>query len=678
MNNILRLVSTFTLASIIMFEDVSAQQTSIRTRSDTTSVTTPSRESTSGRRSTSSGRRSTDEPDRGTTRATSSGRSQRDGESRSGRTRRGSEATSGRSSQSAKTASDISGEYYGPYIFFSDLTDAHTVVDNACSWSKFQTPSSPYKFHKRVRGYGSLNGAKTSCSGKTKRGRSQTKTSGFYILVADNLDAAGYKLGSSGVFEEIEAAASTSVLGCMDPSADNYNSEATEDDGSCTYQVNGCTDPLADNYDVTATVDDGTCMYTISGCTDPSADNYNSEATVDDGTCTYPILGCTNPCAENFNNDATQDDGTCTRSPLTGSNKIINIDGYNTYGPYVLVEDLTDEHVVMTYSGQKICSWSLFQTYNRSFLDDRVRGFGVYDGSGCSGQSRRGANQTKTSGYYVLVQSNLDAAAYALRTTGWNQTTSSFEVFQQSTSDFLDCDVVVGCMNPTASNYNSFATVDDGSCLIDGCTNSTATNYEPTATVNDGSCIINGCMSSCAANYNSVATIDDGSCVHSSVVDISYASGGSIRTLPSSSQYMYQSFTAGKTGTLNKIILKSWTTMHNDFDINYEIRQGDGISGTLLHSGTVTVKDDKDPTQDFDRQRTLNLGSAMTVTAGQQYSFIMRYASGNYQQHGFEIRDPGSYSGGQFVHSAYCDGLPSCDKDLWFKTMVTEPFDGCD
>ena len=52
--------------------------------------------------------------------------------------------------------------------------------------------------------------------------------------------------------------------------------------------VSGCTDPTADNYDANATVDDGSCTYTISGCTDPAADNYDPNATVDDGSCTYP------------------------------------------------------------------------------------------------------------------------------------------------------------------------------------------------------------------------------------------------------------------------------------------------------------------------------------------------------------------------------------------------------
>ena len=51
--------------------------------------------------------------------------------------------------------------------------------------------------------------------------------------------------------------------------------------------VNGCTDPVADNYDANATTDDGSCTYTISGCTDAAADNYDATATVDDGSCAY-------------------------------------------------------------------------------------------------------------------------------------------------------------------------------------------------------------------------------------------------------------------------------------------------------------------------------------------------------------------------------------------------------
>ena len=37
------------------------------------------------------------------------------------------------------------------------------------------------------------------------------------------------------------------ISGCMDSLACNYNSEATEDDGSCILP-DGCTDSLACNY----------------------------------------------------------------------------------------------------------------------------------------------------------------------------------------------------------------------------------------------------------------------------------------------------------------------------------------------------------------------------------------------------------------------------------------------
>jgi len=52
--------------------------------------------------------------------------------------------------------------------------------------------------------------------------------------------------------------------GCMDPIAENYNPDATHDDGSCEYDPNlfrGCTDTLAVNYDPMAIVDDCHCRY---------------------------------------------------------------------------------------------------------------------------------------------------------------------------------------------------------------------------------------------------------------------------------------------------------------------------------------------------------------------------------------------------------------------------------
>jgi len=48
-------------------------------------------------------------------------------------------------------------------------------------------------------------------------------------------------------------------------------------------KIYGCTDDTADNYDSTATTDNGSCFWT--GCMDINACNYNSLATIDDGRC---------------------------------------------------------------------------------------------------------------------------------------------------------------------------------------------------------------------------------------------------------------------------------------------------------------------------------------------------------------------------------------------------------
>ena len=88
---------------------------------------------------------------------------------------------------------------------------------------------------------------------------------------------------------EIEAVCtgiSSTILGCTDPAACNYDTNANTDDGSCLSSY-GCTDPNAFNYDALATCDDGTCIALIFGCTDPTACNYDTNSNTDDGSCSY-------------------------------------------------------------------------------------------------------------------------------------------------------------------------------------------------------------------------------------------------------------------------------------------------------------------------------------------------------------------------------------------------------
>ena len=115
------------------------------------------------------------------------------------------------------------------------------------------------------------------------------------------------------IVEEIE--------GCIDDTAENYNPDATIDDGSCIFPpppISGCTDATANNYDATATIDDGNCTYDVTpvlGCTDPTATNYDPLATQDDASCIIPqvdVPGCTDSLANNYNSQATTDDASCT------------------------------------------------------------------------------------------------------------------------------------------------------------------------------------------------------------------------------------------------------------------------------------------------------------------------------------------------------------------------------
>ena len=87
------------------------------------------------------------------------------------------------------------------------------------------------------------------------------------------------------------------IPGCIDRTANNFNPNATEDDGSCEYDIPGCTDQAANNFDPEATEDDGSCEYDVPGCTDQAANNFDPEATEDDGSCEYDVPGCMDQAA---------------------------------------------------------------------------------------------------------------------------------------------------------------------------------------------------------------------------------------------------------------------------------------------------------------------------------------------------------------------------------------------
>ena len=61
-----------------------------------------------------------------------------------------------------------------------------------------------------------------------------------------------------------------------------------------------------------------------------------------------------------------------------------------------------------------------------------------------------------------------------------------------------------GCTDASAVNFNQYASFDDNSCEYAGCTNPLSFNFDSLATYDDGSCIdiIAGCFDATACNYN--------------------------------------------------------------------------------------------------------------------------------------------------------------------------------
>ena len=93
----------------------------------------------------------------------------------------------------------------------------------------------------------------------------------------------------------------------------------------------------------------------IEGCTNSLADNFNSEATIDNGSCI--ISGCTNPAAENFNpnaNNAQDADCIFPRDRFLGSYEgAINcelIEQFNGSTTMVLLEPVDSDVTMLTIS----------------------------------------------------------------------------------------------------------------------------------------------------------------------------------------------------------------------------------------------------------------------------------------------------------------------------------------
>ena len=267
-------------------------------------------------------------------------------------------------------------------------------------------------------------------------------------------DAAGYKgafgpsenwldqpwsyLGQVGIFAEGEV----SVLGCMDAEADNYDADATADDGSCQYL--GCTDADADNYDDTANTDDGSCLYT--GCYNPEAENYDAGANTGDQDALCQFNGCTDPTANNYEEGANTDDGSC-QFDVT-----FRVDMWHEGGAGSIAGDFSADDVVeMVYANYSVYKLTISASTG-------TIAYGFYNEAGESDGIERTVE--------VTGALSLPAVCFGLETACDGCTDPEFADFNPHAGEDTGCelDPVQGCTYPAAENYDATATVEDGTC----------------------------------------------------------------------------------------------------------------------------------------------------------------------------------------------------------------------
>lgn len=340
-------------------------------------------------------------------------------------------------------------------------------------------------------------------------------------------------------YGEVAFELGTTLGGCMDPNACNYNANATCDDGTCSYDCYGCTDPQAPNFNPLATVDDGSCCengnylavqinglpqwYGIylndgngflnqylengqfncyaDGCYQISITLYDSTEVFDyqllnfDGDIvssgTFSLQnqafsfalnstsGCNDPGACNFDPSATCNDGSCTYDCYGCTDP----DAIN-YDADAILDDGSCCTNSYSFNADGSFYWSVTSAQNGAFLHT-----GMYPESNsfC-------LNDGCFNIQFYLVPDPLDSINTPVNwtlTDGQGNIAVSGVITDFSNPAYFTNNAISGCDNPWACNYNPDANCADNSlCVYDcyGCTDPEAGNYDPEAQFDDGSC----------------------------------------------------------------------------------------------------------------------------------------------------------------------------------------------
>jgi beta-glucanase (GH16 family) len=327
-----------------------------------------------------------------------------------------------------------------------------------------------------------------------------------------------------------------SISGCTDISAQNYNSNADIDNGSCEYLVNfqvntNCAyfSSIPSSINITGPSINWSCQssYSLSDldgdgiwngsfvlplgnfeyiyCADnwsqsedlldygsstgdwsctPITDywsyanrviNITSDTSITNvwGSCSSCIGGCTSPNATNYNSNVNYDDGSCNYS--TNFNVTFQVDMNNVTDYFILPE--------LNGSFNNWCGAcaSLTDVNNDNIWDITL-------------SLPAGYYEYKFSSDNWTIQEDLFNAGNCVLSTG-QYTNRVLNIISDTILDIVcwescvEC-IIAGCMGPIYCNYDPLANTDDGSCAgMSGCTDPLYAEYSQFANCDDGSCL---------------------------------------------------------------------------------------------------------------------------------------------------------------------------------------------
>ncbi|MDC3153692.1 GEVED domain-containing protein, partial [Bacteroidota bacterium] len=221
----------------------------------------------------------------------------------------------------------------------------------------------------------------------------------------------------------------------------------------------------------------------LSGCTDTFANNYDSTAVIDDGSCIYACTASILQLSE-LANEGSPNDFIEIRN-TSGSS--CDITGWQV-DDSLAMNDWTFSSGVIPAGG----FWYAYKDSSYSYIND-ANGLLVDSliGSFTSDLSSQGGNIYLVKGTDT-VNFVVDSSLADANGVEFSQSITPFGYcYTYPTAGYANnlCEVF-GCNDSTALNFNPAATQNDGSCIatVLGCTDTSATNYDSLANVDNGLC----------------------------------------------------------------------------------------------------------------------------------------------------------------------------------------------